>query len=99
MDQAGQLCLQPWECSDFPLCFWTLPDQAGHTPSIHLYHAYSSADDAYIAFAKQSGLTNILYSLQNTCSVIWEIIIFLISAINAAPVQAEQFVQQYKMLL
>lgn len=33
----------------------------------------SSGDDTYSCFAKQSGLTNILYCLQNTCSVIWEI--------------------------
>lgn len=47
----------------------------------------SSGDDAYSSFAKHSGLTNILYSLQNTCSVIREI--EKEGEINAAPFEVE----------
>lgn len=57
----------------------------------------SSGDDAYSSFAKHSGLTNILYSLQNTCSVTREI--EKEGEINAAPFEVEWFVQHYKMLL
>lgn len=47
----------------------------------------SSGDDAFSSFAKHSGLTNILYSLQNTCSVTREI--EKEGEANAAPFEVE----------
>lgn len=74
--------LSPSSCAAQPC----LVRQMRHRPSM-CTPLISSGDDAFSSFAKHSGLTNILYSLQNTCSVTREI--EKEGEANAAPFEVE----------